>query len=588
MKLTYTLAAFAALAALAVLILALPVSAATHQQASSDKTLAALTVNDGAVDAPLRPTFDSATTSYRVAVKHGSDQVTISATTTDTKATVTYEDLTNMELEDADAATLGHQIDVRVGESQINVKVTAENGTTEVYEIVVERDSAQLFGWSPTRDINTLEAAGNADPQGIWSDATTMWVADSEDNKLYAYTLATGARDTDKEFNLHADNDDPRGIWSDDTTMWVADSEDNKLYAYALATGARDTDKEFNLHADNDDPRGIWSDDTTMWVADVGQLYAYTVVGGARDTDKEFEPIQDAVGIWSNGTTMWTSVQVGHLRRVDAYTLDLDGSGNAGPNHGVFDTDKWLEQLFPAERFFPGEGSSVMGIWSDGSRSIWVVDTDNPKLHSFNMPPSTAGGVALSDLSIHDGTNNAALRPAFDISVVSYRTSVSNDVNLVTVRPTGDSTAMVTYLDVDGDELEDADSRTTGFQVYVAEGTTVIRILVAAMDGAALIHTVVVERDSARPGGRTPTKDIHDLDPVNIRYPQGVWSDGTTMWITNRFTEKIFAYTLATGVRNEEKSSLCTGTTAGLRGSGLTKPRCGSSTLRTANSTLIP
>ena len=39
-----------------------------------------------------------------------------------------------------------------------------------------------------------------------------MWVADdSTDDKLYAYTLAGGARDTDKEFNLHSDNVVPLG-----------------------------------------------------------------------------------------------------------------------------------------------------------------------------------------------------------------------------------------------------------------------------------------------------------------------------------------------------------------------------------------
>ena len=35
--------------------------------------------------------------------------------------------------------------------------------------------------------------------------------------------------------------------------MWVADSDDEKIYAYWLSNGQRDTGKEFNLTADNNE-----------------------------------------------------------------------------------------------------------------------------------------------------------------------------------------------------------------------------------------------------------------------------------------------------------------------------------------------
>ncbi|MBC6427049.1 MAG: cadherin repeat domain-containing protein [Ekhidna sp.] len=63
-----------------------------------------------------------------------------------------------------------------------------------------------------------------------------MWVADNTDNKLYAYMLANGARDTAKDIDLDVENTAPRGLWSDGTTIWVADNADNKLYAYAIET----------------------------------------------------------------------------------------------------------------------------------------------------------------------------------------------------------------------------------------------------------------------------------------------------------------------------------------------------------------
>ena len=38
-----------------------------------------------------------------------------------------------------------------------------------------------------TQAFETLAAAGNNNPVGIWSDGTTMWVADTADDKIYAY-----------------------------------------------------------------------------------------------------------------------------------------------------------------------------------------------------------------------------------------------------------------------------------------------------------------------------------------------------------------------------------------------------------------
>ena len=54
----------------------------------------------------------------------------------------------------------------------------------------------------PTQDFTLAanEAGGTFAPYGLWSDGTTMWVDDSGDNKLYAYNLATKARDSSKDF----------------------------------------------------------------------------------------------------------------------------------------------------------------------------------------------------------------------------------------------------------------------------------------------------------------------------------------------------------------------------------------------------
>ena len=69
-------------------------------------------------------------------------------------------------------------------------------------------------------------------PTGIWSDGTTMWVADFEDHKLYAYRMSDRSRDAGKDFALDADDQSTEGLWSVGNTMWVASRDDGRLYAY--------------------------------------------------------------------------------------------------------------------------------------------------------------------------------------------------------------------------------------------------------------------------------------------------------------------------------------------------------------------
>ncbi|MCY3787671.1 MAG: hypothetical protein OXH63_02670, partial [Gemmatimonadetes bacterium] len=153
----------------------------------------------------------------------------------------------------------------------------------------------------PDRDFDTLDAAGNNSPTALWSDGTTMWVADDEDYKLYAYNLSTKARQPDKDFNTLRGDDRPTGLWSDGNTMWVIDYHDDLalffserdrgyLRAYNLSTKARQPESFNTLReAGNQSPRGLWSDGITMWVADDedDKLYAYNLITKARPHHKD-------------------------------------------------------------------------------------------------------------------------------------------------------------------------------------------------------------------------------------------------------------------------------------------------------------
>ena len=553
MKLTYTLAALQALVVLAVLVLALPASAAPQQQAlSSDATLAALTVNDGAVNVPLRPTFDSAITFYRVAVKHGSNQVTIGATTTDSKASVTMGDSTGLDLKDADSGTAGFQIAVAVGQHRIYVEVTAEDGSAELYQIVVERDSARPGGWTPTKDVHELDPVDIPRPQGIWSDGTTIWLTNYFTQKIFAYTLATGVRDQTKEFPLHTDNDKPWGIWSDRTTIWVVDSTDRKLYAYTLSGGARDAAKDIDLDSNNQVATGIWSDGTTAWVADfnASKVFAYDLATKAPDATKRFDLPANGLrntGIWSDGTTVW----VGDWEADKLYAYTLSG--------GARDEGRDIALI----NAFAGD------IWGGGT-TIWVADEGfglvgrpsvTHRIYSYLLPPSSPSDITLSSLEVLPARGmpsfSANLRPAFSFTTVSYRVAVPKYARRVTVHaPANNRRTLVAYLDARGHVLEDADSGTPGFQVDLAVGETAIDLRLEA-GGTAFVYTLIVERDSAERYGWTPTKDFNNLLQNNPGLAgdaiRGVWGNETTMYVMGNTKPKIYAYTRTTGARDESK-----------------------------------
>ena len=106
-----------------------------------------------------------------------------------------------------------------------------------------------------------------------------LLVADDTDDKVYAYTLATGVRVAGSDITLHADNAAPTGLWGTSTHLYVAENSlaDNVgdrwlVYVYDRSTGARDTDKEFRLLGGNGRTTGLWSDGTTLWRTDVQVL----------------------------------------------------------------------------------------------------------------------------------------------------------------------------------------------------------------------------------------------------------------------------------------------------------------------------
>ena len=299
--------------------------------------------------------FDSEVTDYMVGVASTVTQATITATPYRSDDTVTIDGTTVTGGSD-------HTVDLSVGLNTFAVVVdSAATQEQTTYTVYIGRGTTDQGGWKAGDDLDTLRSPGNTSPTGAWSNGATTWIADSSDGKLYAYTLADGSRDSDKDITLDSNNSNPVGIWSDDTTIWVAElmPTERKVYAYTLADGSRDSDKDITLRGGNTSSWGVWSDGTTMWVVDWNddELYAYTLADDSRDSDKDITLHGDNTsprGIWSDGTTIWVVDSTG--AKLYAYALS-DGVRVGGYDIGLHSSNA-------------GAG----GIWADHD-TAWVVNS---------------------------------------------------------------------------------------------------------------------------------------------------------------------------------------------------------------------
>ena len=120
--------------------------------------------------ATLSPTFYTATTTYSATVANAVTQVTITATTSETTATIEYLDNSDATLTDADTMTAGLQVNLSVGSNIVKVKVTApDTTTTETYTVNVFRVAVPVACspasmtnriWTATLTVAEVEVGG--------------------------------------------------------------------------------------------------------------------------------------------------------------------------------------------------------------------------------------------------------------------------------------------------------------------------------------------------------------------------------------------------------------------------------------------
>ena len=116
------------------------VSLTLTEGASTDALLSGLDLEDNSgTGITLIPTFASGTIVYTALVGYSVNEITILPEPNDANATYEIQDGTGTALTDADLNTTGFQVALSEGENTIKVEVTAEDGSTQPYRVVVTR-----------------------------------------------------------------------------------------------------------------------------------------------------------------------------------------------------------------------------------------------------------------------------------------------------------------------------------------------------------------------------------------------------------------------------------------------------------------
>ncbi len=302
------------------------------------------------------------------------------------------------------------------------------------------------------KEFNTLGAALNVGPTGIWSDGTTMWITNSTafaEDKVFSYglpgfdptlsgitvdgTAVPGfasdltsyeyrVSSTVTQLTIAATTTDSNATWAATSPEDADSGTDGHQVSlsggknaviitgtaqsgtiteeYTLNVNRGVTDpygwnviKDFvTLDADNESPIGIWSDDTTLWVSDPVEkkLYAYSLSTMARDSGKDFNTLDDAENDHPSG--IWsdgTTMWVADTTDDKLYAYNLSTKAR--------DSGKDFNTLDGANN------NSPYGLWSDGT-TMWVIDNSDKKIYAYTL--STKAYDSDNDFDTLDGAGN--------------------------------------------------------------------------------------------------------------------------------------------------------------------------------------
>ena len=249
----------------------------------------------------------------------------------------------------------------------------------------------------------------NADPTGITTNGTHIWVVDTGDDDVYLYHMNGTYIEL---WALNAGNSDARGITNDGTNIWVGDTDD-QVYKY-LMDGTY-----IGLWAqkapENADTNDVATDGTNIWTVDYVDeaVYKYSMAGAYVNTWNLNATNTLPTGLYTNGTNIWVVSFGGGVHKYDMA--------------GVWDS-LWSLEL--------PENGSPRGLTSNVTR-FYVSDNVDDAVYEYVafVPPTPPINLGVTSL----GTFGRDVPGWFNVTVQDLNGVADLFTVTIQVNTTGDS-----------------------------------------------------------------------------------------------------------------------------------------------------
>ena len=403
----------------------------TVTRAGFDPSLSALSLGG----LTISPAFDSATTAYTASVGYTTDSATVTATTTESSATMAILPA------DADTGADGHQASLDVGQTAITVTVTAKSSATRTYTITVTRAE-------PDDDpsLSTLSMGATATMSPLFDPATT------------SYTASVGYETS--------------GV-----TVWHT-ARQSATATVAVTPNDRDA-----FTAAHQSDLSVGQNVITVKVtAQSGKTRTYTITVTRAEADND--PSLSSLSVGS------LTLSPSFASATTSYTASTDANTASVMVHATRTQTTARAVITPADADAGTRGHQVSLDYGTTTIRVRVTAQSGLARTYIITVTRTGNDPSLSSLSL----SGVTLSPSFGSATTSYSASVGNGTTSTTVTAaTNESSATAVITPAD------ADPNTNGHQVNLGYGPTTIRVRVTAQSRVTRTYAITVTRPGNDP-----------------------------------------------------------------------------------------
>jgi YVTN family beta-propeller protein len=424
----------------------------------------------------------------------------------------------------------------------------------------------------------TALSARFSSPDGVWGDSVALYVADSGSSTIRRVLLSNGIVQTlagtpgisgkNDGIGTAAQFNTPIGLWADSSSnfLYVADNSNNNIRSINIANGTvvtvagstsglSGTTDGVGTAARFTGPVGIWGDGTNLYVADstnntirkiVIATGAVTTVAGVPGGFGSADGIGSAASfatpwsMWGDGTNIYVGdIGNNNVRKIAISNMAVSTiAGSAG-------TVGWVDATGAAARF-----NSPNGLGGDPA-NIYVADGTNSAIRKIdfgtNVVTTLAGQPAVQGSTNAAGTAARFSVPAgvtgdgtnlyiADSGNVEIRKAVISSGSVSTLAGTDGVPGTTDGTGAAARFLSPNVITTDGVNLYVADNNA-IRKVVIATGVVTTLAGAIIPSGSADGIGSAASFDI----------PQGLWSDGTNLYVSDSQNNTIRKVVIATG-----------------------------------------